>query len=125
MIDIDTFAEILNDLTEEIPDQIYKGLDGGVNIAEYTKSSPYARGNDLYILGEYVFDSRLGSRIMIYYGSFKHLFGHLDEGRLKIQLRKTLRHEFRHHIEHRAGLKDLEIEDRIFIEKYLSKYEDI
>ena len=41
----------------------------------------------------------MGNYIKIYYGSFERLFGHLSDEDMEKELRKTLRHEFRHHLE--------------------------
>ena len=56
--------------------------------------------------------------IVIYYGSFERVYGYLSDEALKKQMEKTLRHEFRHHMESRAGLRDLEIADRMQMEDY-------
>ena len=49
------------------------------------------------------------------------LFENLSREELKEQARKTLRHEFMHHLERRGGLEDLEIEDQHFLMQYLTK----
>lgn len=119
MVDANTFMSMLEDLADEIPLQLYEGLNGGIAMSMECKLSPYAKNNDLFIAGEYTWDSRLGCHITIYYGSFMRLYGHLDEQALKSRLRKTLRHEFRHHIERRSGYRDLEVEDELYIARYL------
>jgi hypothetical protein len=50
----------------------------------------------------------LGRYIAIYYGSFLRVYGHLGREELKDELKKTLKHEFLHHLEAMAGARDLE-----------------
>jgi hypothetical protein len=64
----------------------------------------------------------MGHYIVIYYGSFERVFGHLSEDGLVDELRKTLRHEFRHHMEWLAGEDGLEREDADYINRYLAGY---
>ena len=42
---------------------------------------------------------------------------------MKREIRATIRHEFRHHLESLANLRDLEIEDEEFMEDYLREKE--
>ena len=122
MISIDKVQEILDDLAEELPKEFYKELNGGILLLPEEKKSPYAVGNDLYILGEYRVSPSMGRLISIYYGSFIRLFGHLGEDQLTHQLRHTLRHEFTHHLESLSGEKGLEIKDEEYINKYLNSH---
>lgn len=123
LIDANAFMSMLEELADEIPPELYDGLCGGISMSMECKPSPYAKNNDLFIAGEYTYDSRLGSRITIYYGSFMRLYGSMTPDAMKTRLRKTLRHEFRHHIEHKSGFRDLEVEDEIFISQYLKRAE--
>lgn len=122
MIDMEEFLEITEELSGEIPKEFFEGLNGGVRIREEAKYNPHARNDDLVILGEYHRSSMMGCHILLYYGSFLRIYGHLDREQLKKRMRKTLRHEFRHHLEFRSGLKDLEIEDRNFLLNYLRNH---
>lgn len=121
MIGIDRFGDILSDLADELPAEFYSELNLGIRVDPYAKPHPQARGDDLYILGEYS-RSAMGRGIVIYYGSFARIFGALDEEELTEKMRKTLRHEFRHHMEYRAGERGLEIEDERKINDYLRGY---
>jgi len=78
-------------------------------------------GDNLYIMGEYHNSRIMGRTIIIYYGSFMQAYGHIPEDKLKARLRKTLKHEFRHHLESLAGEDDLEVEDAIQMIKYKQK----
>ena len=40
---------------------------------------------------------------------------------LRVQIRKVLLHEFRHHLESLAGERDLEIEDAVNVSQYKAK----
>jgi hypothetical protein len=86
------------------------------------KLHPENRENDLYALGEYYIGGPLGRYIAIYYGSFLRIHSGLSADQLKTELRKTLRHEFRHHIESLSGERGLEIEDEQYIAQYLQRY---
>ena len=121
MIDIDEVEEILDELAEELPQKFYDELNGGILLLPDTKYSPYAKNNDLYILGTYKRSASMGRLIEIYYGSFEKMFGYMDREQLKVKLREVLRHEFRHHIESLAGERGLEIEDEKFINEYLGR----
>ena len=79
---------------------------------------PEGVGNELCIMGEYCRQYHLGRFIVIYYGSFAQVYGHLPKEDLAKRLRKVLLHEFRHHLESLAGERDLEIEDAIEIAEY-------
>lgn len=122
MIDIDEFFCMLEEVCNELPDEFFNDLHQGVILSEGIKYSPYAKNkNDLVILGEY-HRSYYGNQIIIYYGSFKNNFFYLDENELKDKIREVVRHEFRHHMENRAGIygKDsLEREDKEFLRQYL------
>ncbi|MEG0876115.1 MAG: metallopeptidase family protein [Oscillospiraceae bacterium] len=120
MVTIERFGEMLDELACELPQEFYDELNLGVNVREEEKLHPEARENDLYILGEY-FRSQIGCGIDIYYGSFQRLHGELDETRLMAELRATLRHEFRHHLEYRAGERGLEKQDEADLDAYLSQ----
>ena len=97
MLDIDSFFEILKQICDELPDEFFRELHHGVQLSEETKISPYARNEDLVIMGEY-HRSRLGNKITVYYGSFVKTCAWMNEGQLKDRLREVVRHEFRHHM---------------------------
>ena len=116
---IDEMQDVLDRLAEELPEIFYKDLNGGIVLLPEMKESSYSRKSDLYTLGEYHRGGSMGSYIKIYYGSFERLFGHLSDEDMEKELRKTLRHEFRHHLESMSGEKGLEKEDDAYIRKYL------
>jgi hypothetical protein len=119
MYTIDETEMMLNEIAEEIPQELYKELNGGIVLKEEAKLHPQNKARDLFILGEYHRDSRLGNYIAIYYGSFVQTFGNESLAEYKEQLRRVLKHEFLHHVEGLAGVQDLEVEDAIEIQNYL------
>jgi hypothetical protein len=122
MVTIDEAELMLNDISESLPEEIFKHLNGGVSLLPEHKLSPYATANNLYILGEYSNSSMLGRYIVIYYGSFVRLYGYLTPEQFKEKLRHTLYHELVHHLESMAGEKDLEIEDAEKIRDFLAEH---
>lgn len=112
------FQDKLGEMLDELPAALLEELNGGV-LAE-PAAMPDEDHPGLLILGQYHHDGYLGRIIVLYYGSFAYLYGpNLD--RWLAEMRKTLRHEFRHHIEDRAGLRDLEREDREQIRRFLEE----
>ena len=121
MTDIDCFFEMLKEVCDELPDEFFRELHHGVQLAEEAKISPHARADDLVVMGEY-HRSYLGNKITIYYGSFVRTCSHLSGDQLKDRLREVVRHEFRHHMENLAGMygrDSLEHEDREELRRYL------
>ena len=111
-------GNILDQLAEELPQEFYRDLSGGILLVPEEKKSPY--GEDLRIMGEYIV-SPAGRMIKIYYGSFEHMYSWMDEEALTEQLREVLQHEFTHHIESLAGERGLEIKDEQQIRDYLDR----
>ena len=115
---IDKAQILLDQIAETLPPEIYKELNGGILLLPQVKISPYAVGEDLYVLGEYQSGGSMGRLIKIYYGSFEAIFGGLSDEEFKEQLKQTLFHEFTHHLESLAGERGLEVED----ERKLARY---
>lgn len=116
----DRFFELLTEVCDELPDGMYDELHHGIIMSPSLKISPYAQGDDLVIMGEYM-RSQYGNRIVIYYGSFRKAYGYLSEDELKQKIREVVRHEFRHHMENLAGMHgcgSLEREDEEQLKKY-------
>lgn len=121
MISLDEMEDMLDEIATELPKEIYKDLNGGIILLPDTKRNPLGRNNDLYIMGEYHIDGRMGRYITIYYGSFMHVFEDLPKELLKEQLAHTLKHEFTHHLESLAGERGLEIKDAQYMAEYLDR----
>jgi predicted Zn-dependent protease with MMP-like domain len=121
-ISIDEVQDMLDELAEELPPEFYEELNGGIILLPEAHESEYSLRGDLYTLGTYHCGGGMGSYITIYYGSFMRLFPHLSREQLKVELRNTLRHEFRHHIETLAGEDDLVDEDSENLRRYLASH---
>jgi hypothetical protein len=111
-MDLETFTACLERMMERVPEPLLEGLNGGVAVSEEVRRRPDDPPG-VYILGEYITDPHLGAMIRIYHGSFALLFGGSDRAVWERELWDTLRHELRHHVEGRAGVRDLDIEDAL------------
>ena len=120
MISIEEMEAMLDEISGEIPQELYKELNGGIVLIPETKLSNNSRNNDLFILGEYHSGGNMGRFISIYYGSFSQVYGHLGKDALRDQLLHTLKHEFIHHIESLAGERGLEIKDAEYLADYFN-----
>ncbi|MHB1483878.1 MAG: metallopeptidase family protein [Saccharofermentanales bacterium] len=121
MITIDEMEAMLDEIAKELPEDFYKNLNGGILLLPETRQHPMEKAHDLYILGEYHLDGLLGRYIAIYYGSFIQVYGYLPNDQIKEKLKKTLKHEFRHHLESQAGDKSLERQDASDIENHINR----
>ena len=119
MIEIEEFEKMLDEIADELPQEFYKELNGGILLLPRAKTNPVGGAKDLYTLGEYHRSTSMGRYIVIYYGSFEQLYGNCSRSVLKKKLAHTLKHEFTHHLESLSGLRDLEKEDEKFLEEYL------
>jgi len=70
MISYPEFEKILSEIADEMPAEFFISLNGGIRLLPDVKMHPEAVDNDLYIMGEYHYDSVMGRYISIYYGSF-------------------------------------------------------
>jgi len=125
MISYNEAGIMLDEIADEIPDDLYRNLNGGVILLPDFKIHPQSNeANNLYILGEYHHDPMgLGRYITIYFGSFVRVYGYCDPERQKEELRKIVFHEFRHHIESLAGDRSLEIKDAEDLAKYKGRFQ--
>lgn len=103
MISIERFNEIVEEELKLLPDYVFEELNGGVVVDEKVNLHPKRLADDLYIMGTYSTSPVMGKQIVIYYGSFTKTMPYADEEALRLKIRDTLRHEFRHHMETRAG----------------------
>lgn len=118
---INEIHEMLDEIAEEIPRDLFKELNQGIVLLPEYKIHPESRINDkLYIMGEYC-RNITGRYIIIYYGSFEKVYSSISIELLREKLKDTLLHEFTHHIESLAGERGLEIEDYKNLLKYKRK----
>lgn len=118
MLTFDECGEMLDEIADSMPYELYRDLNGGISLLPQIKVHPKARCNDLLILGEYIRNS-LGNAIVFYYGSIERVYGNLPRDEIYRQLVKILHHEVRHHNEYLAGCDDLGEWDRQQIAEYL------
>ncbi|NLD52961.1 MAG: hypothetical protein GX650_08675 [Clostridiales bacterium] len=112
MIDLERFAVLLDEQVALLPAALFNRLNLGVSVAEQAKRESRARpGLPVYILGEYHRHPVMGRGVVLYYGSFRNVYGHLPEEALRLEIDRVLRHELTHHLESMAGDRDLERED--------------
>ena len=122
MVTIDEAEIMLEEIAEELPKEFFNKLNGGILLLPDVKMHPARKADDLYIMGEYHRSHEMGRYIAIYYGSFERVHGHLSHEAMREQLKKTLVHEFTHHIEGLAGEKGLEIKDAEDMARYRRKH---
>jgi len=118
---IDDVQEMLNEIAGGLPADFFKELNGGIVLLEACK--PHPQGSGLYIMGEYHRRRDMGRQILMYYGSFMRVFAHAPAHVLQGQLRKTLLHEFTHHLESLAGERGLELKDQARLAEYRERNE--
>lgn len=122
MVSFERFEELTYELAQQLPEELFRKLDGGIMARPEVKIHPEAVDNDLLILGEYHRDPHLSRFVVLYYGSFMQACGHLEEEDLKKEMWRVLRHEFLHHLESLAGENSLEIEDAVRIAAYKQEH---
>ncbi|MCK5759600.1 MAG: hypothetical protein KAH14_10945 [Clostridiales bacterium] len=121
MISLEEMELLLEEITLDFPREIFVKLNGGIVLLPEAKRNEKIKEGNMFILGEYHSGGNMGRYIAIYYGSFRRVFGHLNEKLFKNQLIKTVKHEFTHHLESLAGERDLEIKDAEYIARYLNR----
>ena len=127
MISIERFNEIVEEELKLLPEYVFEELNGGVVVDEKVNLHPKRLADDLYIMGTYSTSPVMGKQIVIYYGSFTKTMPYADEATLRLKIRDTLRHEFRHHIEYLGGIHNassLEAEDAQKKRAYLARHEE-
>lgn len=77
MISTEEYKAIISDLMDELPEAFFRDLTGGVIMSVALVIPDYARGNDLYTLGQY--QVCYGVRqIVMFKGSFDRLYPQAD-----------------------------------------------
>ena len=123
ILSIDEVNCILDDFADAIPEALFDGLNGGVNLLEEAVPDEEFPEGEMYILGEYC-DDLLGNYINLYYGSFAALAEkeEWDQATWESELRTTLSHELTHHMEQRGGLHALDDRDAEELEEFRQEY---
>jgi len=117
---IEEINEMLDEVAAELPEGVFKDLNGGVSLLDESKRSNKDPDGNLYTLGEYRRD-QMGRYIVIYYGSLIAIYGHSSQKKMRKHLRDVLTHELTHHLESLAGDRSLEIEDEQDMLDYFSR----
>ena len=120
MFTIEEINEMLDEIAAELPEGVFRELNGGVSLLDETKVSDKDPEGGLFTLGEYRRD-QMGRYIVIYYGSMIRVYGHSTHKKMRKHLRDVLTHELTHHLESLAGDKSLEAEDEMDIIDYFSR----
>ena len=123
MITTEQYNSIISELLDELPEEFFWELSGGVIVSEALVIPDYAQGNDLYTMGQYQIYSGI-RQIVMFRGSFNRAHPNVDLFEAKDLLREILRHEFRHHLEYLGGVHNsssLEAEDERRKREYLSR----
>ena len=105
MLSTAEYKKIISELLDELPEEFFRELSGGVIVSEATVIPDYARENDLYTLGQYQIYSGI-RQIVMYKGSFDRAYPRADGDGARELLRGILRHEFRHHMEALGGIRN-------------------
>lgn len=124
MISSEEYKKIISELLDELPEAFFQKLSGGVIVSEAAVIPDYARGNDLYTMGEYQIYSGI-RQIVMFKGSFDRVYPFADAAKARDLLRGILRHEFRHHLEYLGGVHNsssLEAQDERDKQAYLSRH---
>ena len=103
MYSYDEALDVLGELVDELPEDIFKDLNGGVLLVEDAREAD----DGTLTMGMY-FRNMMGRHVEIYYGSFVKLYGNMENEAFRERLKKTLYHELTHHVENMAGDRSLE-----------------
>ena len=118
------YSQFLSELVDELPEEFFRELSGGVIVSEAAPVPDYARAGDLYTLGHYQINHGM-RQIVMYRGSFNRVYPLAQGEEAKGLLRGILRHEFRHHLEFLGGIHNsssLEAEDARKKRDYLARH---
>ena len=124
MISLEEYRSIISELMDELPEEFFRELSGGVIVSEALVIPDYARGNDLFTMGQYQIYSGV-RQIVLFKGSFDRAYPDVDVTEARRLLRGILHHEFRHHLEFLGGIHNsssLKAEDEREKQAYLSRH---
>lgn len=116
-MDLERFAALADRLMDQVPPPVLEGLNGGVTVRRRGMRKP-GDPEGVYVLGEYITDPVMGRYIVLYFGSFAALFADEPEPVWEAELWSTIKHELRHHLEHQAGERDLDLEDEADVARF-------
>ena len=124
MITLEEYKQIIEELLDELPEEFFRELSGGVTVSEALVIPDYAKAGDLYTMGQYQVSYGV-RQINMFKGSFDRAYPDADVARARELLRGILRHEFRHHMESLGSIHNsssLEAEDARRKQAYLDRH---
>ena len=125
LMSFDEAQRYLDSVADDLPDEVFKDLNGGIVLLPDMVLSEDRLADDLYILGRYHFEPYgLGRFISIYYGSFTKICAGSGVEKQQKTLSNVLRHELTHHIESMAGVRDLELRDEMELAQYRKRHKE-
>ena len=118
-MDFDTFSRRAQEIAASIPAEFMAGIQS-VDVHRESKRDPNLE--DVHTLGECstsplsdpTGQEPFRSIVHVYYGSFREMAEKDPSFDLEEELRETIEHEVQHHLEDRAGIRDLRDEDDLF-----------
>lgn len=126
MLTTEEYRGIIEELLDELPKEFFRELSGGVVVSDALAAPDYARGEDLFTMGQYQISAGI-RQIVMFKGSFDRVYPRADADEARELLRGIVRHEFRHHLEYLAGIHNsasLEAEDERKKQEYLARHSD-
>ncbi|GAB4282995.1 MAG: hypothetical protein Kow0029_28820 [Candidatus Rifleibacteriota bacterium] len=110
-LSFDQFNYLFLEQLNEIPDRFKEGISQFVVEERELRLNRYMMG--IYTLGQYFPKGYIGQPVVVlYYGSFRRVFPHLQVNALRKEIAKTIAHELLHHWELRSGYDSLGEEDK-------------
>lgn len=127
MLSVEEYKKIISELMDELPEEFFLKLTGGVVVSEAMVIPDYSRADDpIYTMGQYQFSAGI-RQIVMFKGSFDRVYPQAGAEEARLILRGILRHEFRHHLESLGGVRNsssLEAEDERKRQAYISSQTD-
>jgi hypothetical protein len=119
VMDFDTFSARAQEIATALPTEFMAGVES-VEVHRAVKRHPFL--SEIVTLGECATSplsdptgqEPFKSVVHVYYGSFADLARRDPSFDVDAELRETIEHEVQHHLEDRAGVKDLLGEDDLF-----------
>ena len=121
MISSREYRSIISELLDELPQEFFRELNGGVIVSDALVIPDYA-----LTLGQYQVNAGI-RQITMFRGSFNRAHPYADADEAREILRGILRHEFRHHLEALGGVcnsSSLKAEDEREKQEYLSRFSE-
>lgn len=115
-------ADWVEEIAAQFPDEFFENLSGGIQVEERALPDPNFPPGAMYTMGQYCC-TNLGRHIVLYYGSFTALMNGQSEDAWKKEIFRIIAHEFTHHLEGAAMIRDLEVKDEEFMEKMRHHYQ--